>query len=163
MKFNYLCSYHVCLMQYNEEDALRYWTETLRRGIAAFDQCRWDAARNYLGTAHEIAMLRSVAPSNCHFRPSHVLRPLEHLVEMALAENTCEVASQLVDRTRQAMDNADADWRCIVRKPLEQYQRRIHAVLSVNATRPIATDTIRRKPRFPLVVTRSDFQWVIPD
>lgn len=140
MKLNYLCGYHACLMQYSEEDALRYWTETFRRGVAAFDQCRWDAARNYLGMAHEIAMLRSVAQCNHYFQPSHVLSPLGHLVEMALAENACDVASQLVDRTRQLMDNADPDWRSSMREPLEQYRRRILTVLCVNANRQIPAE-----------------------
>src|SRR5690606_40194874 len=107
MKFHYLCSYHACRMQCSEEEALRYWTETQRRGIAAFDQCRWEAARNYLGMAHEIALLRSAVQNNCYFHVTHILQPLERLVEMGLAENACDMAVQLIDATQTAMDSAN--------------------------------------------------------
>jgi len=138
MKFHYLCSYHACLMQCSEEEALRYWTETRRRGVAAFDQCRWDAARNYLGMAHEIALLRSAVQNNRYFHVAHILQPLERLVEMALAENACEVVDQLIDATHTAMDSANPDWQIAVREPLQQYQRRMRSLLAANARRQIS-------------------------
>ncbi len=142
MKFRYLCSYHAGLMQYNEEEALRYWTETLRRGVAAFDQCRWDAARSYLGMAHEIALLRCAVPCNRYFQTQHVLRPLERLMDMALSENSCETASQLIDVTGMAMDNASADWRCALRDVLEHYRRRIHMTTALNAGWEIPEESV---------------------
>ncbi len=91
----HLCPAHAVKVRANEDDAYRYWTMMMQRGVAAYVQCRWDAADIYLGAAYEIAVLRLQVENNTQFDSSQLLRPLEFMLNMYRAEGS-EVKTRLL-------------------------------------------------------------------
>lgn len=106
MKLKHLCYQHARALTCCESEARRYWTETMRRGVLAYTQCRWDAARIYFAAASEIALLRWLLIENEYFSNIHLVKPLQFLVEIALAEGDCAVAIELLDDVRPQVDLA---------------------------------------------------------
>jgi hypothetical protein len=53
----YLCPRHQQAVWLNPELAMTLWTNALRNGLAARQITDWQAARSFLGTAYEVALL----------------------------------------------------------------------------------------------------------
>lgn len=56
MKSPYFCAYHAERMRACEPEALRSWTEMMRRGVHVYVECRMDAAEIVLGSAVDVAL-----------------------------------------------------------------------------------------------------------
>ncbi len=107
MKFSHLCHHHVTVLQCCEDEARKYWSETMRRGAQAFTQCRWDAARIYLGAAYEIGLIRKAVPHNDFFDDMHIVKPLKFMLTILLADNAWNSALKLIDDTRARLGFMD--------------------------------------------------------
>lgn len=83
----YLCPKHQQAIWLNPELAMTIWKSALQSGLAAQRDSEWQTARNFLGTAYEVALLylRNVR----YHRPGNFT--LSHLVETGrpLADVLC--------------------------------------------------------------------------
>lgn len=99
MKSQYFCAYHAENMKVCESEALRCWLQMMQRGEKAYVECRMEAARIYMGCALDIAILRSHCKRNSAFSGQHILKPAELLVQLQLACDNLETATELLTRT----------------------------------------------------------------
>jgi hypothetical protein len=106
MKTTYLCAHHAERMKVVESEALRCWTEMMRRGIKAYLGCRSEAADIYLGAAVEIGLLRRGAGKNEIFSNIHIIKPSELLIELFCAELRFLDAVALLSSTSGAIDDS---------------------------------------------------------
>lgn len=58
MTMQYLCGLHCQLVRQDRERALELWREAFDCGVEAYRSGRWIEARELLGTAYEIGLLR---------------------------------------------------------------------------------------------------------
>lgn len=87
MKYTYFCQHHVDRMARCEGLAINSWIDMMRRGAQSYAACRTEAARNFLGAALEIGLLRYTCESNENFNDMHIAKPLEFLMELMICEN----------------------------------------------------------------------------
>ncbi|WP_053979281.1 hypothetical protein [Marinagarivorans algicola] len=98
MKSQYFCAYHAKQVCGSETQAFSQWAEVMRRGTKAYVQCRLEAATLFLNSALDIAQLRSECNSNNVFSVMHLCKPVEFLIQVAIAEGHFQKATALLNR-----------------------------------------------------------------
>lgn len=98
MKSQYFCIFHAQLLQARESEAIAAWSQLMRRGMTAYNECRTSDAYTYLGAALDLALLRSECASNGIFSELHLIKPAEFLIQLQLAEQRFDDATLLLDR-----------------------------------------------------------------
>jgi hypothetical protein len=83
----------------NEDQALRLWSATLRRGLSALQYKRYQAAEIYLGAAYELGILR-LDCKNRIFDATHVIQPALRLTELFLAIGKIAAARSFFNETQ---------------------------------------------------------------
>lgn len=87
-------------LRHKEDEALRLWSSTLRRGLSALQYKRYQAAEIYLGAAYEIGILRLGCNDNTIFDVTHVVQPAARLTECFLAQNNIAGACSFFNETQ---------------------------------------------------------------
>lgn len=87
MQYHYICPKHAAEVQHNEVAAMELWQEFMSRGVRDYALCRWDNAYAFLGTAFEVAAIRSCNKRNTYFNGDNLLRPFEFMFEMLISDN----------------------------------------------------------------------------
>lgn len=100
---SHFCPQHAEQLRRSEQHALNAWIEVMRRGMQAYGACRMDAARIYLGSATEIALIRQRSAHNAFFGDTHLLKPLAFLIEVLILEERFEEAVALLSTVSAAM------------------------------------------------------------
>ena len=103
MQPQYFCVGHAAIMQRSEDEALKNWTMTMHRAISAYTCCQMDVARLNFGAAAEIASLRLACGNNAVFSGLQLLKPVEFLLELDLAEELSEQAKQRFELTQSLL------------------------------------------------------------
>ncbi len=98
MKSQYFCAYHAKQICGSETQAFNHWAEVMRRGVKAYMQCRIEAATLFLHSAFDIAQLRSECSVNDAFSAIHLCKPVEFLIQLAIAEGDFQKAMELLER-----------------------------------------------------------------
>jgi len=86
-----------------EDEALRLWSSTLRRGLSALQYKRYTAAEIYLGAAYEIGILRLDCLNNTIFDATHVVQPAVHLTNSFLAQGNIASAHSFFNETQHLL------------------------------------------------------------
>src|SRR5688572_28812628 len=87
-------------LRHKEDEALRLWSSTLRRGLSALQYKRYQAAEIYLGAAYEIGILRLDCSDNAIFDATHVVQPAVRMMECFLAQGNIAGASSFFNETQ---------------------------------------------------------------
>lgn len=104
MRSQYFCAYHSEKMKSCESEAIRQWSQLMQRGVKAYSECRIDAAQIYLGSAFDIAHLRSDCEKNGVFSEMHLLKPVEFLLQIYLMTDLFDEAYQVLHRISAVSD-----------------------------------------------------------
>ncbi|WP_086929908.1 hypothetical protein [Agarilytica rhodophyticola] len=106
MKYKYFCQSHADRMIECEGIAMRAWTDTMRRGMKAYIECRSETAYVYLHSSMEIGLLRYKCKKNQFFNNTHIIKPLEFLIELLLVENNFNEAIVLLSKMSNAINDS---------------------------------------------------------
>lgn len=96
MNNQYVGAYDTARMRAYESEACRCWSEMMRRGIQAYNDCRMEAADIYLHCAFDIALLRNTCNKNGIFKKIHTTKPAELLLKLMLIEENYNKAAGLL-------------------------------------------------------------------
>lgn len=116
-------------LRHKEDEALRLWSSTLRRGLSALQYKRYQAAEIYLGAAYEIGILRLDCSDNAIFDATHVVQPAARMMECFLAQGNIAGASSFFNETQyllqtKAVTLSAAQARALyeIQQVLQQFQ-----------------------------------------
>ncbi len=109
MSSRFFCAYHMERMKQCESEAYRNWSHMMHRGVKAYVDCRVEAARIYLGSALDIAMLRDQCENNRAFTETQIIKPVEFLVELAIAQDQFDAGIQLLTAITKSNSSALLD------------------------------------------------------
>lgn len=124
MKSPYFCLYHSEQLTDCESSALRTWRELMRRGTQAYNACRLAAANIYLNSALDIAQLANRNTSNGMFTTTHLVKPVDLLIQLLVLDNRFDEATQMLTRLAAHADAAAQNGDIQLSEFLgEQYQR----------------------------------------
>lgn len=131
MKTPYFCPFHAERMKVSESEALRCWSEMMRRGIHAYMDCRVEAADLYLGATLDIGLLRYQCAQNAMFSDHHVTKPADFLIELLCGDVRFSAAVATLSRISSAANtagrNASADlleWLAMRYAQVERAEKR---------------------------------------
>lgn len=102
MNSKFFCNHHAQQIKACEAEAIRSWSQMMRRGMRAFDECRVEAAFIYLGSALDIALIRMSCDKNRYFGELHLIRPTEALIQLHLLANEFDNALALLSHVSSA-------------------------------------------------------------
>ncbi len=125
MKHSHFCPQHRERLRHSETQALAAWNEVMRRGVQAYSACRVDAARIYLGSATEIALLRLSSLRNVCFEDTHLLKPLEFMVEVLALEERFDEAIALLSTISSSLVSQHSGPSPAVEEALAEHYQRI--------------------------------------
>lgn len=125
MKYKYFCQAHADRMHTSEGVAVRAWTDTIRRGMKAYVECRSDTAYIYLYSAMEIGLLRYKCEKNDFFNSTHLAKPLEFLIELLLVEANFNEAVVLLSKISVAINEASRTSSTEFDEVFEKHYQRI--------------------------------------
>ncbi len=98
MNSRYFCPAHIEKLTNSEQQAFSSWNELMQRAIVAHIHCRIESADIYFRSALEIALLRLRCHRRQLFSDIHLIKPLEFLIDVQLAENNYPAAVRLLSR-----------------------------------------------------------------
>ncbi len=98
MMSKYFCTGHWQIMHESEIDALICWTQLMKRGNAAYAECRIDQAEEYLEACFDIANMRLLMKRNVFFKHLHITKPAELLIEVFDLNNHNSQAEALLNK-----------------------------------------------------------------
>ena|GEM_PF-4959846 len=102
MRYKHFYSPSSAALRHKEDEALRLWSSTLRRGLSALQYNRFQAAEIYLSAAYEIGILR-LDCTNKIFDATHVTRPAAQLMEAFLAQGNIAGAHSFLKETQRLL------------------------------------------------------------
>jgi|GEM_PF-6756974 hypothetical protein len=109
MRYRHFYEPAITSRQKNDEEALRLWSSTLRRGLSALKYKRNQAAEIYLTAAYEIGALRLHCADNTCFDETHILQPLGQLRDLFISQgNVAGARSFLAEAQRWLQSMTDA-------------------------------------------------------
>lgn len=98
MKSLYFCAFHAERMKASESEALRCWSEIMRRGMHAYVDCRMEAAELYLGAALDIGLMRYRCTQSTMISILHITKPTDFLLELFCADIRFDTAVAALSR-----------------------------------------------------------------
>jgi hypothetical protein len=111
-----------------EDEALRLWSSTLRRGMAALQYKRYTAAEIYLGAAYEIGILRLDCLDNTIFDATHVVQPAVHLTDSFLAQGNIASAHSFFNETQHLLQTKAVSMSTLHERVLQEITQALQQV-----------------------------------
>jgi hypothetical protein len=130
MRYKHFYGPNSTALRHKEDEALRLWISTVRRGVSALQYNRYPAAEIYLGAAYEIGILRLDCADNTIFDATHVVQPAARLAEGFLAQGNIAGAHSFLKETQHVLQTkavtlSAAQERVLseINQVLQQFQR----------------------------------------
>lgn len=103
MPTKYFCIYQKERLQASEVYAFGLWSEVMKRGTKAYLECRSEAVRIYMGAAVDICLLRLGCPKAKIFEASHLIKPIEFLIQVYILTDEFNLALDLLQRLNESI------------------------------------------------------------
>lgn len=133
-------------LRHNEDEALRLWSSTLRRGLSALQYKRYQAAEIYLGAAYEIGILRLDCSDNTIFDATHVLQPAARMTECFLVQGNIAGASSFFNETQYLLQAKAVTLSATQERALLEIQQTLQQFQAAPNLQPILGAEISELP-----------------